>query len=288
MNFTSNRAKVVVDYYIGEITALYPPEESASIVWLLMEQLFSINRFEVAMNPSLRLSESELVRMHNACKKVLRNIPVQYITGQADFCGLSLHVNPTVLIPRPETEQLVQMIANDLGEGAYTLLDVGTGSGAIAIALKKSRPDCSLMACDISEDALAVARENAALNQTAIELFQCDVLAEDAVSRIPVVDVVVSNPPYVCLSEQPAMRPNVLQHEPHGALFVEDSNPLLFYTAIINLAGSRLQAGGRLFFEINERFGGEVSLLLEQAGFTNIIVTKDFRNKERFVSGVKE
>jgi len=165
------------------------------------------------------------------------------------------------------------------------ILDVGTGSGCIAVALKKHRPDCELFACDISWEALHIAQRNAEKHDAPIHFFCCDILSADSLSSIPKVDIIVSNPPYVCLSEKAAMRPNVLLHEPETALFVADEDPLLFYKAIANIAVNRLNAGGKIFFEINERFGNAVAEILQTHGFTDITVENDFRGKERFVCG---
>ncbi|MDR0363963.1 MAG: peptide chain release factor N(5)-glutamine methyltransferase [Bacteroidales bacterium] len=288
MKIPSNNVGTVVKHYSDQIGSLYPQKEANAIIWLLMDDLFEINRFALASNPDLRLSESELLLIHKACKKILQNIPVQYVTGKSEFFGLQFKVNESVLIPRPETEQLAQIIFKELPLQPVRILDIGVGSGAIVVSLKKNRPDCILYGCDISSTALETARENARIHETDIHFFECDILSNAAVKLIPDVDVIVSNPPYVCQSEKALMRSNVLQNEPHDALFVPDDNPLLFYKTITGVASERLSSEGKLFFEINERFGEEVAGVLQKYSFTNISILKDFNDKDRFVKGEKE
>lgn len=287
MDIPSNSVKTVVAYYGAQIETLYPPEEAKAIVWLLLEHFLGITRFALAKNPELRMSESELLTIHRACKKILQNIPVQYVTGETEFCGLRFTVDESVLIPRPETEQLTQIILQDLPTRPTRILDIGVGSGAVAVSLKKNRQDCEVFGCDISRKALEAARQNAEMNGVAINFFECDILSDSAVKKIPEVDVVVSNPPYVCKSEKAAMRANVLQNEPAEALFVPDDDPLLFYRAIAAAAFERLPPGGKLFFEINERFGEAMAELLANFGFSDISILKDFNEKDRFVAGEK-
>lgn len=288
MKIPSNSVKTVVEYYSGQIETLYPHEEAQAIVWLLLEDFLGITRFSLATNPALRLSESELLKIHKACKKILQNVPVQYVTGKTDFFGMSFQVNESVLIPRPETEQLTQIILNELSAQPVRILDIGVGSGAIVVSLKKNRPDCTVYGCDISPEALEIARKNAEANETEIRFFECDILSDSAHEMIPETDVIVSNPPYVCQSEKAMMRPNVLRYEPPEALFVPDEDPLLFYRIIARVAAQKLSPKGKLFFEINERFGKEVAELLEQSGFDDIIIMKDFNDKERFVKGERK
>ena len=289
MNCPSNNLKTVAAHYTAKITAIYPEEESRNIVWMLLEHFFGVNRLMLAVNLDLRLSESELLILHDACKKILQHVPIQYVIGKTDFCGLSFEVNESTLIPRPETEELVFYILNGekLRFSPLRILDIGTGSGCIAIALKKHRPDCEVFACDISREALQMATQNVEKHNTPVHFFCCDILSADSLSSVPKMDVIVSNPPYVCLSEKPAMRPNVLLHEPETALFVADEDPLLFYKAIAKTAVEKLNAGGKIFFEINEKFGNEVAEILQNNGFTNITVKNDFRGKARFVCAGK-
>jgi len=283
LNCPSNSVKTIAAHYTAQITAHYSETEARQVVWMLMEHFFGINRLTSAVNPNLRLSESELLTFHNACKKISQHVPVQYVIGKTEFCGLSFEVNPSTLIPRPETEQLTQLILKNLPTAPLRILDIGTGSGCIAVTLKKERPDCELFACDISETALQTAQKNAETHHAPVHFFHCDILSPAELLNIPKPDVIVSNPPYVCLSEKKAMRPNVLLHEPETALFVEDENPLLFYKSIAKLTENQLINGGKIFFEINEKFGEEVAEILRKHGFINVTVENDFCGKARFV-----
>lgn len=283
MNCPSNSVKTIAAHYTAQITANYPETEAQQIVWMLMEHFFGINRLMSAVNQNLRLSESEMLIFHNACKKIMQHIPVQYVTGKTEFCGLLFEVNPFTLIPRPETEQMTQLILQQLPPVPLRILDVGTGSGCIAVTLKKARPDCTVFACDISKEALQIAQKNAENHNVEVRFFECDILSEHSLLNIPLTDVIVSNPPYVCRSEKPSMRPNVLLHEPATALFVDDEDPLLFYGVITKIAANRLNSNGKLFFETNEKFGNEVAEIVCNHGFTNIAVENDFREKCRFV-----
>jgi release factor glutamine methyltransferase len=284
LNCPSNSVKTIAAHYTAQITATYPEEEARQIVWMLLEHFFGINRLMLAVNQDLRLSESEMLIFHDACKKISQHVPVQYVIGKTDFCGLSFEVNASTLIPRPETEQLTQLILKKLPNVPVRIFDIGTGSGCIAIALKKARPDCEIFACDISKEALQIAQKNADTHNVSVQFFHHDILSDDPLD-IPKIDVIVSNPPYVCFSEKGEMRPNVFLHEPETALFVKGDDPLLFYKAIAKLAGNQLTHCGKIFFEINEKFGNEVAKILQEHGFVDTTVENDFRGKARFVWG---
>jgi release factor glutamine methyltransferase len=248
MNCPTNSLKTIAAHYTAKIATIYPETEARSIVWMLLEHFFSANRLKLSVNQDLRLSESEMLIFHNACKKILQHVPVQYVIGKTEFCGLFFEVNASTLIPRPETEQLTQLILKKLPLFPLRILDVGTGSGCIAITLKKERPDCELFACDISRETLQTARKNADNQNVSVNFFCCDILSENNFASLPKMDVIVSNPPYVCFSEKSKMRPNVLLHEPETALFVDDENPLLFYSAITKMAAKKIADGGKIFF----------------------------------------
>jgi release factor glutamine methyltransferase len=286
MDCPSNSLKTVVAHYIAKIKTIYPQKEAESVVWLLIEHFFDVNRLKYALDQNLRLNESELLILHNACKKILQHIPVQYVIGKTDFCGLSFAVNTATLIPRPETEQLTELVLKSLPLTPVHILDIGTGSGCIAVTLKKYRRDCEVFACDIHQEALLMAQKNAKTHNTHIHFFHCDILSEKSWSSLPQIDLIVSNPPYVCFLEKSAIRPNVLLYEPETALFVDDKEPLLFYEAIVKMAVKKLVKGGKFFFEVNERFGNEASKLLHTHGFPHTTIKKDFRGKDRFVIAV--
>ncbi len=219
----------------------------------------------------------------------MQHQPVQYVLHEAWFYGMKLYVDEHVLIPRPETEELVEWMLKDAetNKQPINILDIGTGSGCIPIALKKNMPAAEVWAVDISNEALLVAQRNADTQQTSITFQQADILNKPYPSVLPTFDVIVSNPPYIPLSDKTAMHPNVLQHEPHLALFVANEDPFLFYNAIVDFAQSHLNPGGSLYFEIHEAMGEQVKQLLTQKGFINAQVKKDMQGKDRMVKATK-
>src|SRR5688572_8583660 len=228
------------------------------------------------------MSESELLKFNFCVKDLKAHKPIQYILGSTEFYGCRIKVNESVLIPRPETEELVDWIKTGLkGREPKTILDIGTGSGCIAIALKKIFPQSRVTAMDISEKALEVAAENAQRNNARIDFVLRDILSSP--SSAPPFDLIVSNPPYITLSEKAAMNKNVVEYEPHLALFVSEEDALVFYRAIADLARSILVTGGKLYFEINERMGPAVKKLLGEMDFLNVEVKKDLSGKDRMV-----
>lgn len=228
----------------------------------------------------------------NIIRRVEAGEPLEYIFNSAQFLDLELRVNSNVLIPRPETEELAILILNYLKQwgrgGAPLLLDIGTGSGCIPIYLSSNYPCCSYYACDISEEALSTARENADRYNCKINFLQADILNAQLYSELDMLrcDVIVSNPPYVLDSEKQYMQRNVLGYEPHLALFVPDTDPLKFYREICRYAVSHLNKNGHLYFEINEHLGKETATLLENCGFESVEIIKDLFGKDRFVVGV--
>ena len=285
------------------LTPLYEPREAKAVVRLLLEELCGFSYTQIVMQTAV-LSDAQRDRIE-ACGKLLADgIPVQQVLGYTWFRGRKFMVTADVLIPRPETAELVEFVSRypfSLAGTAPGVLDIGTGSGCIAIALKKRHPDWRITAIDISEDALAVAKENAARNNIEIDFRKADIFSdetaginplsreEDKDSTLPPVasfDIIVSNPPYICEKEKAQMRPNVLDHEPQTALFVPDNDPLLFYRRIAELfAGCNHSARPKyLFFEINEAFPDELSHMLNELGYTDIKVTQDIYGKPRIIS----
>ena len=256
---------------------------------ILLEHYFNIDRVKMALEPDLRLSESELLTLHFAVKELLKNKPVQYVIGETEFCGMRFFVNENVLIPRPETEEMVKKIAS-CGDKACLVptgcdvLDIGTGSGCIAISLAKLLKDSAVTAVDVSEKALEVAKKNAEANNVNVKFILDDILNPQNTELIDnQYDIIVSNPPYVCESEKSDMRANVLDYEPSTALFVSDNDPLVFYRKILEFAQKTLKPNGAVWFEINEKFGKEIKNLCLEKGFKNVEIIKDFRGKERIV-----
>ena len=281
MKTSSNLVRDIRRYYTGQLEALYGPEEANAMMMMLLEHHFGINRVKMALEPELRLSESEMLTVHFAVKDLLKNKPIQYVIGETEFCGMRFMVNENVLIPRPETEEMVEMIATS---PQYSILDIGTGSGCIAISLAKLIPNSDVMAVDVSEKALEVARKNAEANGVNVHFVLDDILKPTTTELIDnQFDIIVSNPPYVCESEKTEMRANVLDHEPSSALFVPDNDPLIFYRKILEFAQKALKPDGQIWFEINEKFGKETAELCREKGFNNTEIIKDFRGKERVV-----
>ena len=250
---------------------------------ILLEDLFGIDWNQQLMNPDLRIDERQHYQLSEAVKRLLTGEPVQYVTGVARFCDLLIKVSPAVLIPRPETEELVQKISTGLSvEKHIRIWDIGTGSGCIAIALAKQFPDAEVIAFDVSEEALQIAKENAESNGANVTFVHDDVLNPTSEYFNQSVDLVVSNPPYVCDSERAAMEANVLDWEPGTALFVPDDDPLRFYRKILELAKTQLLPDGQVWFEINERMREEMEQLCHEIGFFNALIINDFAEKSRF------
>ena len=287
MKTSSNLVRDCRRYYASELEKIYDSNEANALVMILLQHYFGINRVKMALEPELRLSESEMLTLHFAVKELLKNKPVQYIIGETEFCGMRFFVDENVLIPRPETEEMVQMIVARTGcdvetDGRPSILDIGTGSCCIAISLAKLLKDSIVTAVDISEKALEVAKKNAAANNVNVRFVLDDILNPKNQELIDnQYDIIVSNPPYVCESEKSEMRANVLDFEPSTALFVSDNDPLIFYRKILEFAQKTLKPNGEVWFEINERFGKEMKDLCLEKGFKNVEIIKDFRDKER-------
>ncbi len=286
MKFKDNLLKNMMAMYVDALIPQYGLEESVQLVHWLVEDFFGATRTQLTLNPGWRLTESEMLKLHWAVKDLLNNRPVQYILGKVSFFDLVLKVTPEVLIPRPETEELVDWILVSETEVDLSFLDAGTGSGCIALALKKQRPHARVLAYDKSLSALKVATENAGSHGLEVVFFEAD-MCEESLPFENQMDVIISNPPYVLNSEQALMQANVLENEPHVALFVEDETPLFFYEGILKQAARHLKTGGRIYFEINEKMGEKMLNLLGQHGYVNTELKSDLRGKPRFVRGMK-
>ncbi|MFO7824194.1 MAG: peptide chain release factor N(5)-glutamine methyltransferase [Cyclobacterium sp.] len=265
--------------YTTSLSSIYPAEEAKSLVFWLFEVFLDCKRKDILMDREL----SDIPReMEAALEKLTTGMPIQYVLGKAPFYGRSFQVSPAVLVPRNETEELVHLIlANHSGK--LKIVDLGTGSGCIAISLKLEWPEAQLLALDISADALVLARQNAAAMGASLGFIQADMLEDDL--PLEKVDIMVSNPPYVLEKEKKFMHQNVLAHEPHLALFVPDHDPLRFYRDIVRHAGKYLNPGGYLYVEINEAYGAAVSELMSGNGMEAVKVYRDLQDKERVVWG---
>ena len=288
MKMSSNLVRDCRRHYASELEKIYSSDEANALIMIILEHYFGIDRVKIAMDPELRLSESELLTLHFAVKELLKNKPVQYIIGETEFCGLMFFVEEGVLIPRPETEELVNQLVSwsvsQLPSLSFRVLDIGTGSGCIAISLAKLLKNSVVTAVDVSEKASEIAKKNAEANGVNVRFILDDILNPKNPELIDnQYDIIVSNPPYVCESEKSEMRANVLDYEPSTALFVSDDDPLVFYKKILEFAQKTLKPNGEVWFEINERFGREMRNLCLDMGFKNVEIIKDFRGRERIV-----
>ena len=288
IRFASNRVRDIESQFHHELDSLYGQGEVEAFITLLFEHIFGWSRVRRMTSREACVDQSDLLKLHWALEELTRQRPIQHIIGHADFCGCRIEVSSDVLIPRPETAEMVDWIVKNLPEDARQgkHIDLCTGSGCIAIALKRAFPLADITAADISDAALEVARRNASTNQTGLNIMKADVLHPDATLTGTRYDLMVSNPPYVCESERKEMRPNVLDYEPALALFVPDDDPLRFYRAIGGMAARQLTEGGLLVMEINERLATETCQLLEGLGLA-ATTHLDFNGKERFVSATR-
>lgn len=268
-----------------KIAALYDVREAESIMKIIFSYASGIAFTDFYVHEK-DIDEKVIDRLQVLVAELLTGKPVQYVTGETEFYGLSLHVSSDVLIPRPETEELVEWIIAENKERNISILDIGTGSGCISIALAKHLPAANVYGVDISQQALDVAQSNAAALHATVDFSQLDILSGAAKKHIRKYDVIVSNPPYVCESEKPAMHKNVLDFEPPQALFVPDNDPLLYYRAIADFAQLHLLPEGTVYFEINEKMGEQVEKLLKEKGFKNIHLRKDIHEKNRMICGI--
>jgi len=287
-------------HFFEVLAKTFPQREAEQLMRILLEDLFGIDLKRQLMEPNLRIDEWQYHQLDEAVKRLQMGEPVQYVTGMSRFGELLIKVSPAVLIPRPETEELVQKICTfslpchssvgmcgrkeSMGGGMnpFRIWDIGTGSGCIAIALAKYFENAEVIGFDVSEEALKIAKENAERNGAKVTFVQDDVLNPKSEYFNQPVDLVVSNPPYVCDSERAAMEKNVLDWEPENALFVPDDDPLLFYRQILCLAKKQLASDGQVWFEINERMGEDMMRVCREMGLSEAEVLEDFAGKPRF------
>tara|TARA_B100000809_G_C15103602_1_gene517861 strand:- start:913 stop:1794 length:882 start_codon:yes stop_codon:yes gene_type:complete len=290
--------KDILTIYHSELGVLFGKEEVDSFFNILIEHYLDLKRIHLVLEPQYVITKEEEQPLFEALAHLKSQKPIQYILGETEFYGLPFKVNEHTLIPRPETEELVDWIINCHTEHSRIvnkepqakILDIGTGTGCIAISLAKHLLYTKVSALDVSEEALIIAEQNAELNVVNVEFIHDDILNSRQTELIPVFhkyDVIVSNPPYVRNLEKAEIQPNVLDNEPHLALFVDDENPLQFYKAICEFAQINLKDNGTLYFEINEYLGAEMIVLLEDYSFKAIELKKDMFGKDRMIKGVK-
>ena len=278
--------------FLQELSSLYEEQEIESFFYIILEKLHGLKRIDLALNPQTVMDGAHLKQWKNIVSELKKQRPIQYILGETTFYGLSFLVNENTLIPRPETEELVELIIEstnyELRNTKLKVLDIGAGSGCIAISLAKHLPTSEVFAIDVSEEALATAKKNAELNKVAIDFISTNILDVVTLSAVAGLDkqfdIIVSNPPYVRNLEKDEIKPNVLEYEPHLALFVDDIDPLLFYRKIAELAIKNLNPNGKLYFEINQYLGKETIKLLEDFGFRNVELKKDIYGNDRIIS----
>ena len=264
---------------------VYSDGEIKALTRIIATELLGVSQMAFYLKDDITLTTEQEALLGNAIERLQKREPIQHILGYSDFCGLRFKVTPATLIPRPETSELVEWIASE-ATGNESILDIGTGSGCIAVSLAHKVPQSKVTAWDISNDALAVATENSKTNGQAVTFEQVDILAYEPTGEQ--FDIIVSNPPYIKEVEKAEMEANVLDWEPHTALFVPDKDPLLFYRAIAEKGLFMLTPGGKLYFEINRAHGKETMEMLAALGYTNIELRKDFADNDRMIRAVKQ
>lgn len=281
-------SKALFQDFLRQLTMEDNPDEIQAIGYLVFEKVLGVDRTTMMTERELLVSSDNLRQLEEIAQRLNAHEPVQYILGEADFYGRKFLVDKSVLIPRPETELLVQEVLSTCSsitkEKKLRVLDVGTGSGCIPITIVLENPKVEAWAVDVSPEAIQVATKNAARNKAVVQFLLSDILIDE----LPLhhLDVIVSNPPYITFQDEKNMRKNVVDFEPHLALFVPNNDPLLFYKAIASKATKALNYGGSLLFEINEQFGNEVASLLKDHGFQEVSIIKDLSGKDRIVKGI--
>lgn len=291
MRIASNKLNDLITFYHSELFSVYDPEELNAIIRIVCQHYLGFSPTEIVSRKDENLNQSDILKLYDCCKELKKNIPLQYILGEAFFYGSKFKVNNSVLIPRPETEELVELILKDCKgaeEETIDILDIGTGSGCIPITLKKELPEANVSAIDISQEALLVAQHNAILNKTPILFNRTDILNQEAEFSLDTYDIIVSNPPYIAKNESEQMHERVKNHEPSIALFVENNDPTLFYKRVIDLCKTHLNNSGKLYFELNPLFATQVELYAGQSQlFKEVILINDLSGNTRFLKAIK-
>ena len=285
LRFIFHPMKTIANIIREELSNHYPTGEVTALTRIIATELLGVSQMAFYLKDNITLTAEQKTMLFNTIERLKKHEPIQYIQGYSDFCGLRFKVTPATLIPRPETSELVEWIAADHSGKAASILDIGTGSGCIAVSLANRLPQSKVTAWDISPEALAVATENSKANGCAVAFEEVDILAYRPTGKQ--FDIIVSNPPYIKENEKAAMHSNVLDWEPHTALFVPDSAPLLFYRTIAEKGLQMLATDGTLYFEINRAHGAETMEMLANIGYTNIELRKDFAGNDRMIKATK-
>ena len=276
--------KAIAKQINEHLSGCYSAGEISALTRIIATELLGVSQMAYFLKDNITLTAEQEALLDNAIERLKKQEPIQYILGYSDFCGLRFKVTPATLIPRPETSELVEWIASE-ATGNERIMDIGTGSGCIAVSLAHKLPQSEITAWDISTDALAVAAENSKANGCVVTFEQVDILAYEPTGEQ--FDIIVSNPPYIKENEKEAMHANVLNWEPHTALFVPNNDPLLFYRTIAEKSLTLLKPGGILYFEINRAHGKDTVDMLAALGYTSIELRKDFAENERMIRAVK-
>lgn len=276
--------KKVISYIKSELKTLYPKNEIDSLIFLIFEHIAGISRMQLLLSYDHIITDETMLKLIHVVNELKRYKPIQYILGETEFYDLRFKVFDNVLIPRPETEELVDWIIKDHSNASVKILDIGTGSGCIAVSLAKNIQKALVYASDISDRAIKAAKINSKINNTSIHFLQFDILNPPNNLKEKF-DVIVSNPPYVTMKQKSLMHRNVLDYEPELALYVPDDDPLIFYRSILDFGLQHLQSKGRIYFEINESFGKEMISLMQKKGYSDTILLKDINGKDRMIRG---
>jgi release factor glutamine methyltransferase len=289
MRLPNNSLSALIAFYQSELNSAYEKSEIDAIVELVLEHYLKYSKTDIIVKRNENINQSDLLKLYFCCKELKNNRPIQYILKEAWFYNLKFYVNQHVLIPRPETEELVDVILKENKE-ALSFLDIGTGSGCIPIAIKNTNNKSNVYACDISADALLVAKKNSEINEILIHLIEVDILNNKAVEEKfeTTFDVIISNPPYIKFDEKDQLSKNVTDNEPHIALFVNGADDILFYKKIIDLCKQKLNSGGKLYFELNPLTAEDVLAYANNSKiFKHTELIKDMSGKLRFLRAVK-
>jgi len=287
MGMNIQTIKDIRQYLSSQLQGIYPVSEISALTNIIIKTVTGTSKLHHLAMPESQVSEDQAQRIFNICKDLVTGKPIQYILGETDFYNCTIKLSDNTLIPRPETEELVDLIINENKGFRGKILDVGTGSGCIAIALAANLKKAEITGFDISEKAIEVARENSKINSVNITLITADLFSLDH-SLFLNTDIIVSNPPYVREVEKQFINDNVLNYEPHEALFVPDSDPLKYYRAILELSEKIVAPGGKVYFEINEALGTEMVDLLKSYNFINVFIVTDLNGKPRIAKGIKD
>ena len=272
-------------YLYHELIKIYPEHETSSLIEIVMNHVVKITKTELRINSNRELNAQQKKSIQTIARQLSSYVPIQQVLGKSEFYNTTLMINKQVMIPRQETEELVDWIISEESTGRQAILDIGTGSGCIAIALSKNLPASRVAALDYKQEILTLVSKNAAFNNVSLQLILEDITKQPLLPDS--YDLIVSNPPYVRESEKRHMLPNVLDHEPHKALFVTDEDPLMYYRTILMVAQKHLHKNGRIYLEINENLAGETIRLLEQNGYKRIELKKDLNNKDRMIKACR-